>query len=92
MDLKKLLSKENATIVDVRDPHEYAEQHVSGAVNIPLHMLPLKVEEFRRMSRPIVLYCRTGNRSGQAARFLTASGIEEVYNGGKLEDLLQLQS
>ncbi len=92
MDLKQLLQQQNTTIVDVREPYEFEELHLDGAVNIPLSVLPLKVEEFRQMSRPIVLYCRTGNRSGQAVKFLTASGIEEVYNGGGLEDLFQLQN
>ncbi|RMF30377.1 MAG: rhodanese-like domain-containing protein [Bacteroidetes bacterium] len=92
MDLKQLLQQQNTTIVDVREPYEFEELHLDGAVNIPLSVLPLKVEEFRQMSRPIVLYCRTGNRSGQAVNFLTASGIEEVYNGGGLEDLFQLQN
>lgn len=40
------------------------------------------------MSKPIVAYCRSGMRSGQAVAFLKAQGCSEVYNGGSIMDLL----
>lgn len=87
MDLRTVVNQPNTTIIDVREPFEYAMGHVEGSVNIPLGSIPSRLEEFRNMEAPIVLYCRSGNRSGQAAGFLRANGIREAYNGGSLEDM-----
>ncbi len=82
MDLRDLINAEGATVVDVREPYEYAMGHVEGSVNIPLGEVPGRLEEFRAMSKPLVLVCASGNRSGQATYFLQMNGLEEVYNGG----------
>ncbi len=92
MDLKKILAQDTVTIVDVREPFEYAMGHVDGAINMPLSTIFQHVDEFRRMSKPIVVYCRSGNRSAQAEAFLRAQGIEEVYNGGSLEEMEYLKA
>lgn len=92
MDLKKILAQDSVTIVDVREPFEYAMGHVDGAINMPLSTIFQHVDEFRRMSKPIVVYCRSGNRSAQAEAFLRAQGIEEVYNGGSLEEMEYLKA
>jgi phage shock protein E len=87
MDLSTIINQPDTIIIDVREPFEYAMGHVEGAVNIPLGTIPSRVEEFRNMEAPLVLYCRSGNRSGQAVGFLRANGIEEIFNGGSLEDM-----
>lgn len=87
MDLKEILAKDSVTIVDVREPMEYAMGHVDGAINIPLSTIFQHVDDFRRMRKPIVVYCRSGNRSAQAEAFLRAQGITDVYNGGSLEEM-----
>lgn len=79
----------NATVVDVRTPGEYAQGHYPQAVNIPLDEVQQRLDEFRNMQPPIVLYCRSGNRSGVATSVLKQNGIQEVYNGGGLDDMLQ---
>jgi len=79
----------NASIVDVRTPQEFAEGHYPGAVNIPLDQVPARIEEFAEMKKPIVAYCRSGNRSGQAMAILKQAGINDVINGGGLTDMLQ---
>lgn len=71
-----------ATIVDVREPFEFAMGNVEGSINIPLGQVPNKVEAFEKMQKPIVLCCASGNRSGQATQYLTVNGIEDVHNGG----------
>jgi rhodanese-related sulfurtransferase len=43
------------------------------------------LEEFKNMSKPLIMYCRSGGRSGQATHYLSMNGVEEVYNGGSLE-------
>jgi len=78
-----------ASIIDVRTPQEFAQEHYPGAINIPLDRLPQHVEEIREMQKPIVTYCRSGNRSGMATAILQQNGVQEVYNGGGLNNLLQ---
>jgi phage shock protein E len=82
MDLRSLVTDPACTIVDVRTPAEFMGGHVAGSINIPLQEVPDRVEEFRRMARPLVLCCASGNRSGQAAYFLEQHGLDQVYNGG----------
>ena len=77
-----------ATIIDVRTPEEFAGLHVPGAINIPLDQLPERIEELKGMSKPIVAYCRVGNRSGIAVAMLKQRGISDAVNGGGIEDML----
>jgi phage shock protein E len=74
--------------VDVRRPDEWAEGHVAGAIHIPYTELPQRLaelEEYR--DDEIVLYCRTGRRSGIAEEILRDAGFERLHNGGGLRDL-----
>lgn len=82
-------NKEVQTIVDVRTPEEFSEGHVSGAINIPLDQVQQRLQEFKEMPTPIVAYCRSGNRSGMAVSLLKQNGINDVINGGGLDDMLQ---
>lgn len=88
MNLQNLKNAEQ-TLVDVRTPEEFAEGHAPNAINIPLDQVPQRIKEFKEMKKPIIAYCRSGNRSGMATSLLKQSGIQEVYNGGALEDVLQ---
>jgi phage shock protein E len=45
------------------------------------------VAEIQLLKQPLVVYCRSGNRSGMAQGFLAQAGIKEVYNGGGLGDM-----
>ena len=51
-----------------------------------------KLDEFRAMSGPVVVYCRSGNRSEMAMSLLKQAGLSEVYNGGGLHDMLIYQN
>lgn len=79
----------NATIVDVRTLEEYAGEHYPDAINIPLDQVAQRINEFRDMPKPIIAYCRSGNRSGMAVSILKQYGVTEAINGGGLEDLKQ---
>ena len=85
--MKELIEK--GTVVDVRSPQEFAGEHFPGAINIPLDQVPQKVDEIKEMPKPIVAYCRSGNRSGMAVSMLKQAGITDAVNGGGLDDLLQ---
>jgi phage shock protein E len=86
--MKELINK--GTVVDVRSPQEFAGEHFPNAINVPLEQVPQKVNEFKELPKPIIAYCRSGNRSGMAVSMLKQAGITDVINGGGLDDLLQL--
>jgi rhodanese-related sulfurtransferase len=73
---------DNVKLIDVRTPAEVARGKISGAENLPLHVIPLKVEELSALSGDdkIIFYCQTGARSAQACAFMTSKGVENVYN------------
>ena len=73
--------EDHPTIVDVRSYEEFMGGHVGGSINIPLFEIPDRVNEFKEMKSPLILCCASGNRSGQAQRFLMQHGIE-CHNGG----------
>ena len=85
--MKELIEK--GTVVDVSSPQEFAGEHFLGAINIPLEQVQEKVNDFKEMPKPIIAYCRSGNRSGMAVSMLKQAGITDAVNGGGLEDLLQ---
>jgi phage shock protein E len=89
--MEDLLNDPTTTVVDVRETNEFAMGYFDGAINIPLGIVPLRLDEFKAMNGPIVLYCRSGNRSGMAMNLLKQAGITEVYNGGGLQDMLAYQ-
>jgi rhodanese-related sulfurtransferase len=62
-----------AQVVDVRTATEHGVSHIEGAVHIPLERLDEDAEQLDR-DRPVVIYCRGGNRSAVAAEAFQASG------------------
>ena len=66
-------------MIDVRAPDEWAAGHLPGVVNIPLGTVPARMKEIPT-DKPIVLQCRTGERSAIAASLMQAAGIENVKN------------
>jgi phage shock protein E len=73
--------KEGAFLVDVRTPSEFAQGSVKGAVNIPLDALNRSFDKFKN-KKHIVVFCRSGARSGQAKSILESNGFSNVINGG----------
>lgn len=71
--------KKSLRLVDVRTPAEMARGVIPGADLIPLHLIPIKINEFEPGER-IVVYCQSGARSAQACAFMAQHGIDEVYN------------
>lgn len=90
MNVQQVLRDQHPLIIDVREPFEFAGGHVEGAENIPLGNIPAHIDRFRNAGKPIVFYCRSGGRSGQAVAFLQGVGVNDIYNGGGLADMLSL--
>lgn len=78
--LKEALA-DNAYLVDVRTPSEFASGSVKGAVNIPLDKISGQLSKLKG-KKNIVVFCRSGNRSGQAKQILEKNGFKNVVNGG----------
>ncbi len=89
-NINEILKKEETVVVDVRDAWEYDEGHVKNAVNIPLTEIPARIDEFKKLNSPVILYCRSGNRSGAAVNILQQAGITNVYDGGSIFDLQKI--
>lgn len=78
--------KSGAYLVDVRTPSEFASGSVVGAVNIPLDQVSRNIGKFKG-KKNVIVFCRSGNRSGQAKSILKQNGIENVINGGTWLDV-----
>lgn len=83
--------KDGAYLVDVRTPSEFASGSVTGAVNIPLDKVPMEISKFKGKEN-IVVFCRSGNRSGQAKTILEQNGFQNVINGGTWQNVNQVVS
>lgn len=82
--VQSLMDNEDVIIVDVREDWEYAEGHIPDSILMPLGEIPARMSELPT-DKTIIAVCRSGNRSGQAAEFLSAQGYD-VHNmeGGML--------
>lgn len=84
----ELLISQGALIIDVRSAEEYASDHYSGAINIPHTLITEKIASFKNdKTRPIVVYCKSGNRAEVAKQSLLKMGYANVVNGGGLNEL-----
>jgi rhodanese-related sulfurtransferase len=68
-------------LIDVRTPQEFASGHIAGAVNIPVDQLASRLSEIPA-GQPVVVYCRSGNRSAQASQILARAGYSSIYDLG----------
>lgn len=89
LDSDREIIEDSAYIVDVRSKAEYALGHIKSAVNIPLEIIEDRVEELKRQNQ-IILYCRSGNRSGYAKKILNTAGISKVIDVGSMESAHEL--
>lgn len=78
-------------LVDVRTPAEFASGSVEGAVNIPLDQVADSIDVFKKHSETIVVFCRSGNRSGQAKSILENNGVKNVINGGTWQNVASVK-
>jgi rhodanese-related sulfurtransferase len=82
-----LINREDAIVVDVREPDEYAAGHLPNSRHIPTGAVEKRLAELEKhKTKPLIVVCRSGNRSGAACNALRKGGFEKVYNlaGGLL--------
>jgi phage shock protein E len=79
--VKEFMDK-GAIIIDVRSVGEYKNGHIKGSKNIPLDTIHSKVNEIKRMEKPVIVCCQSGMRSAQANSVLKSNGIESMNGGG----------
>jgi rhodanese-related sulfurtransferase len=71
------LVEDGAQLVDVRADHEWEVGHIAGATHLPLDELAQRAGEIDK-ERPVVVYCRGGNRSSMATAALNEAGYDAV--------------
>lgn len=77
----QLLNREGGVVVDVCEPNEFKNGHIPNAVNLPLPKLKEQVREIDKYkNKPVIVACRTGNRSVKGAVMLRKLGFPVVYN------------
>ena len=88
-EYKKNIQNKNTQLIDVRTPQEYELGHISGSVNIDFRNQDVFNNSFNEFdkSKPIFLYCRSGNRSKKSADILIEMGFSKVFDlkGGFIE-------
>ena len=86
INLTEALSQ-NPLIIDVRTTEEFATGTVPGAINIPSHLIPLRLEEIPK-DKPVIVFCQSGGRSGLVKQFLFREGYTNCVNGGAMSEVL----
>ena len=77
----------NTVVYDVRTPEEFAAGHAVDAINLPIESIAEGIYPDVDKDTPIAVYCRSGNRSGQAATILTQAGFTNITDIGAFESL-----
>ncbi len=85
---RKIEKDRNVLILDVRTVEEFSEEHIKGAINIPVQEMAKRLDELKKYKNyDIIVYCRSGSRSKRASEILVKNGFKHVYNlsGGIIE-------
>jgi rhodanese-related sulfurtransferase len=83
-----LINRKDAVVVDVRDKKEFDAGHIVDSINIPLAKLKQRVTELKKhKDKPVLVVCKLGQHSGDAAKTLEEAGHSEVIrlSGGVTE-------
>jgi len=76
-----LLNKDNTVVIDVREDKEIQAGMIKGAMHITLSQLPGRISELgKHKQSPVLVYCKSGSRSGHACQLLSKAGFEDVSN------------
>lgn len=76
-----MINRQDAVVLDIRENSEYSSGHIADSVHIPLAKLGSRLGELEpHKGKPIIVLCRTGNRSTSACNSLIKGGFESVYS------------
>ena len=75
-----LINREDAMVIDVREPAEYGAGHILGAKNVPLSRVGDAAELAKRKDKPLIVYCDSGDRASKALAALKKQGFTRVAN------------
>ena len=75
-----LMNREDALVVDVREPGEFGAGHILGARNVPLARIDGSGDLAKRKDKPVIVYCEGGERAAKAAAALRKLGFSRVVN------------
>ncbi|HEX8427878.1 rhodanese-like domain-containing protein [Hymenobacter sp.] len=83
-----MLANPNTILLDVRTPEEFATGHLKGARNIDFRAPDFR-DHIAKLdpAQTYVLYCQSGNRSGQTLKLMEEAGFKNVVNAGAFKDL-----
>ncbi len=76
---ERISAGEDMLLVDIRTPAEVAQGAIPDALLLPMHLLPLRLNELPR-DKDVVLYCRSGARSYHACAYLAQQGMDNAIN------------
>lgn len=77
----RLMNNDDSVVLDVREDNEVRDGKIQGAKHIPLGQLDKRIAELEKSKdKPILVYCRSGNRSSHACATLTKNGFANVTN------------
>lgn len=80
-EFKKLMTKKGVQLIDVRTPQEYSNGKIGNAKNVDFYGSSFKAELNKLdKTKPVLIYCHSGNRSGQAVSIMKSMGFKEVYD------------
>lgn len=86
-EAKEMMDETSAIIIDVRTVEEFNEGHIENAINLPLDEIESRaLEVFPDQEETYLLYCRSGNRSAQAAKIFKDLGYKAIYDFGGVND------
>jgi phage shock protein E len=80
----RILVDQGALLLDVRSADEFRAEHIEGARNVPLGELAARLPQLGSKARSIVVYCRSGRRSAEAARVLRSAGFSSIHDLGPM--------
>ena len=88
--IKKELADDTAILLDVRTPEEFLAGHIAESTNLSLQDIENGARPESDKDIRVYVYCRSGNRSEQAANILRSDGYSDVINLGGLEDVANM--
>ena len=84
--------KSHSVLIDVRTLEEWKSGHLKGAIHIPLNIISEDINKFvKSHNEEVLLYCRSGNRSGKAKNILDSLGYSNTINLGGITDASKLE-